>query len=129
MEMANKKDLIIDIVLDEAEDFRPRYLCRRGMGSNANEVFMGKTDTITWALDRPFTVKFKTVDSPHLPAPSPFEDWDTYEKNAVLDGSVYVVRGTVSQDNAKKGGPGKRHKYGIIVPGKPELDPEIIIER
>lgn len=123
MEIANKKDLIIDIVLDEADAFRPRYLCRRGIGWNAQEVFLGKTDTITWALDRPFKVKFEN------PASSPFDDWTGAEKDAVLDGAVYVVQGTVSQDNGKKGGPGKKYKYAIVVPGKPPLDPEIIIER
>lgn len=122
----NPKTLTLGVVLDEQDNWRPKYLCKRGAGWNADEIFLGADDVVFWVLDRAFSVKFTN------PASTPFEDWtgsEKSEKAATKIDDEWSVSGTVSRSKDKNGGPGKRYKYEIVMDGVPPLDPAIIIEK
>jgi hypothetical protein len=117
------KNLTLDVVLDEQDNWRPKYLCKRNAGLNADEIFLGEDDEVVWVLDREFSVQFTN------PAATPFEDWDGSKKTATRNGNEFSVSGKVSRSKDKKGGPGKSYEYAIVMDGVPPLDPRIIIEK
>ena len=92
------KTLTLDVVLDEQENGRPKYLCKRNAGLNADEIFLGGDDVVVWVLDREFSVKFTN------PAATPFDDWAGDEKAATSDGDEWSVSGKVSRSKARKAG-------------------------
>ena len=49
------KKLTLDVVLDEQDNWRPKYLCKRGAGWNADVIvsWVG-TDEVAWVLDSGF---------------------------------------------------------------------------
>jgi hypothetical protein len=116
------KRLTLDVVLDEEDAWRPKYLCKRNAGWNADVIFLGGDDEVTWVLDRAFSVKFTN------PATTPFEDWIGNEKAATRIGDEWAASGKVSKSKDKKGGPGKRYKYAIVMPDGLQFDPAIIMD-
>jgi hypothetical protein len=117
------KKLTLEVVLDEQDNWRPKYLCKRNAGLNADEIFLGGDDEVAWVLDRKFSVEFTN------PAATPFEDWVGHKKDATQNGDEWSVSGKVSKSKDKKGGPGKSYKYSIVMPDGLQLDPRIIIEK
>jgi len=117
------KELTLDVVLDEEDNWRPKYLCKRNAGWNADVIFLGGDDEVTWVLDRAFSVKFTS------PPTTPFANWTGNEKAATKIGDEWSVSGKVSRSKDKKGGPGKRYKYAIVMPDGVQLDPAIIIDK
>ena len=117
------KTLTLDVVLDEQDNWQPKYLCKRNAGLNADEIFLGGDDVVVWVLDRAFSVKFTN------PAATPFDDWAGNEKAATQNGDEWSVSGKVSRSKGKKGGPGKSYEYSIVMPDGLQLDPRIIIEK
>jgi hypothetical protein len=118
-----RKELTLEVVLDEQDNWKPKYLCKRNAGLNADVVFLGEDDEVVWVLDRPFKVKFTN------PAESPFDGWTDNQKEAIQTGDEWSVSGKVSKSKGKRGGSGKSYKYAIVMPSGLELDPMIIMDQ
>lgn len=111
MLIVNRKRFL-NVVCDELGN--PVAVSDAETGLDAEKIFLGKNDEITWQSleDQEFTVEFKQGYG------QPFSDWgDTKKKGNSVPGKVAT------------GQKGKKFRYSILIEGKTPYDPEIIIER